>query len=797
MINQVQLITYVDRFGRGGFPDLNQLLQGPLAGIFGGVHLLPFFNAIDGADAGFDPIDHTQVDHRLGRWKDVAALSETAELMADLIVNHMSSESPQFRDFSEKGSASPHAPLFLTLDRVFPQGTNEAELLRIYRPRPGLPFHVATLKTGEKRVLWTTFTPQQIDIDVSSSQGEAYLKSILHTFKENGIRAVRLDAAGYAIKKAGTSCFMIPETYEFIGRLTKQARALGIEVLVEIHSYFQQQIEIAKKVDLVYDFALPPLVLHTLFKNNAAPLKRWLAISPRNALTVLDTHDGIGVIDVGADPTDPVARPGLLPPPAIDELVETIHRNSNGESRQATGAAASNLDLYQVNCTYFDALGRNENDYLIARAIQFFAPGTPQVYYVGLLAGCNDLDLLSRTHVGRDINRHYYSAEEVQTALARPLVGDLLELIRFRNRHPAFNGTFAVLDTPDHVLALEWRNSAEFARLEIDLELHSAHLRFTENGQEHSRALKPSINQSPSPKTTPAAKSIVCFGEILWDVLPQGNHLGGAPYNVAYHITHLGCAARLVSAVGEDVLGGTALAAAEHAGITTDAVARLPHLPTGTVLASIDHQGQPSYQIAESVAWDQILTEPAINENPPDAVVYGTLALRSLVNRRTLRAWLKLPVLRVCDLNLRPPFDYLAEDVTEFIGCADILKINRDEARRLVPNSEAGTNPAEHAAAIAARFGCPVVCITLGRDGALLWTKDRTYTAPSPDVTVRDTIGAGDAFTAALLAGRLACGDKAPDWQRLIERACALGAFVSGHDGAQPTYTIPDVPGFV
>ena len=106
--------------------------------------------------------------------------------------------------------------------------------------------------------------------------------------------------------------------------------------------------------------------------------------------------------------------PGLLTPNEIDRLVETIHSRSGGQSRLATGAAANNLDLYQVNCTFYDALGRRGNEYLVARAIQFFVPGIPQVYYVGLLAGTNDMDLLARTKVGRDINRHYYTAIGVE-----------------------------------------------------------------------------------------------------------------------------------------------------------------------------------------------------------------------------------------------------------------------------------------------------------------------------------------------------------------------------------------------
>ena len=177
MKNQVQLIAYVDRLGGGGLQALRSLLEGPLRDTFGGIHLLPFFHPIDGADAGFDPIDHTLVDPRLGTWEDLRALSGTLEITADLIVNHVSIQSPQFEDYSRHGTASACAGMFLTFDRVFPNGATESELLRIYRPRPGLPFTTVQLHNGEQRLIWTTFTPQQIDIDVRSPQGAAYIRT--------------------------------------------------------------------------------------------------------------------------------------------------------------------------------------------------------------------------------------------------------------------------------------------------------------------------------------------------------------------------------------------------------------------------------------------------------------------------------------------------------------------------------------------------------------------------------------------------------------------------------------------
>ena len=485
MRNCVHLITYANRLGGDRLEDLRRLLDGPLKDVVGGVHILPFFYPVDGADAGFDPIDHSIVDPQVGTWSDIEALSDTVEMTADLIVNHVSSNSRQFQDFLEKGDASPYSGMFLTLGSVFPNGATEADLLRIYRPRPGLPFTTITLANGQRAILWTTFTSEQIDLNVRDPQGDAYWKALLRTFQQHGIKTVRLDAVGYAIKKPGTSCFMIPETFEFIEELTQVARSLRLEVLVEIHAHYRQQIEIARQVDRVYDFALPPLILHALFNKTARFLKAWLTISPRNAVTVLDTHDGIGVIDIGAAiETDGSELPGLIPSHELDQLVETIHKKSGGQSRSATGHAASNLDLYQVNCTYYDALGRNDHDYLVARAIQFFAPGIPQVYYVGLLAGANDMDLLAETKVGREINRHFYSWDEVQAALSKPVVHELLKLIRFRNAHPAFQGTFSLLACADPSLIMRWENGETWAELRVDFVESTLDIRYREDDAE-------------------------------------------------------------------------------------------------------------------------------------------------------------------------------------------------------------------------------------------------------------------------------------------------------------------------
>ena len=174
--------------------------------MFGGVHLLPFFNPIDGKDAGFDPIDHTEVDRRLGTWSDIATIGTTHYIMADLIVNHVSAQSLVFQDVLANGSQSPYFDLIMTKEKIFGSEATQLDIDKIYRPRPTPCFTPMTCATGEVMNVWTTFTSNQIDIDVTGEQGQAYLDLILDTF-------------------------------DFINALSAKANSRGMNCLVEIHSY--------------------------------------------------------------------------------------------------------------------------------------------------------------------------------------------------------------------------------------------------------------------------------------------------------------------------------------------------------------------------------------------------------------------------------------------------------------------------------------------------------------------------------------------------------------------------------
>ena len=370
-----------------------------------------------------------------------------------------------------RAGRSPYDGMFLTYDRVFPGGATEADLTRIARPRPGLPFTPVIL-AGQPRLAWTTFTSHQIDLDVRHPAARAYLTAVLRRLAGSGVTMVRLDAVGYAVKTAGTSCFMTPETMTFLGDITGEAHELGLQVLAEIHGHPRDSRAAAASVDRIYDFLLGPLILHALTAADARPLRDWLRRRPANCVTVLDTHDGIGMVDAGPGPGPGEA--GLLTAAQIDTLVAAISRNSGGTSRSSSIVRGAGTATYQVSCTLYDAVGGDDRRHLLARLLQLFAPGIPQVYYVGLLAGHNQLGVRGDA---REINRRCYTEAEVARELCRPVVRALAGLIGLRTTHPAFRGRFGVLDTPDGEIAMAWR--ADGARAELHAHLADASYRLT------------------------------------------------------------------------------------------------------------------------------------------------------------------------------------------------------------------------------------------------------------------------------------------------------------------------------
>lgn len=428
--NKIMLITYADSLGKN-LTDLREVLDTHFDKAVGGVHILPFFPS--SGDRGFAPLRYDVVDEAFGSWDDVKRIGEKRYLMFDFMINHISRHSPYYEDFMAKKDESEFADFFIrykdfwTAEGGFPM---QEQVDAIYKRKPRAPYVEAEFADGTTEKLWCTFGEEQIDINVKSERAQRFFAETLTTMVENNASIIRLDAFAYAIKKAGTSCFFVqPETGELLEAMQRIIEPYGTMVLPEIHEHYTMQMKVSEMGYWVYDFALPVLTLNALYDGDATYLKRWLEMSPKHQFTTLDTHDGIGIVDVK----------DLMPDDVVDATKEKMFSEGANVKKVYNTEAYNNLDIYQVNTTYYSALGNDDDAYLLARAIQFFAKGIPMVYYVGLLAGKNDLELLEATKEGRNINRHYYSREEIDREVERPVVRELIKLMELRNSHPAFD----------------------------------------------------------------------------------------------------------------------------------------------------------------------------------------------------------------------------------------------------------------------------------------------------------------------------------------------------------------------
>jgi fructokinase len=280
-------------------------------------------------------------------------------------------------------------------------------------------------------------------------------------------------------------------------------------------------------------------------------------------------------------------------------------------------------------------------------------------------------------------------------------------------------------------------------------------------------------------------REILCIGELLWDSLPAGLFLGGAPFNVASHLHAQGVPASLVSRVGDDQLGQEALERLQRQGMHAELIQLDRTLPTGFVRVGLDAQGVAEYDIVRPAAWDAIELTDVLLERAVRAemIVFGTLAQRSLITRYTIERLWQTDSVRVLDVNLRPPHTD-RETVCRSLAHADIVKLNEHELAQLAGWLGWPAETAARAAALAETFGCSRVCVTRGEDGAALWHDGEWTEHPGFEVPVRDTVGSGDAFLATLLAG-IRRGDAA--WQ-LLQRANAVGAWAATQNGAVPAY---------
>ena len=283
---------------------------------------------------------------------------------------------------------------------------------------------------------------------------------------------------------------------------------------------------------------------------------------------------------------------------------------------------------------------------------------------------------------------------------------------------------------------------------------------------------------------TPMEK-IICFGEVLWDTFDDGKKAGGAPMNVAMHLAQQGADVAFASRVGEDPSGDELVEYLKLNGLFSELIQRDDQLPTCEVTVDLDENNQATYIIPEPVSWDNIQTDNALDNAAIDAraIIFGSLACREETTRDTLLNLLdETKALKIFDVNLRAPH-YTLSTIETLTAKADVVKMNEDEAKLLIGGSN--NDIREQINEFRSKFHCHTICVTRGEHGAIVWHDHKFYDSPGcPAAPGGDSVGAGDSFLATFVAGLLAN----QPMQDVVDRACAVGAFVAGKRGANPPY---------
>ncbi len=488
------LNAYPDSCG-GRLSDITNLLgKEELRDAFASFYILPSLYNTD-LDRGFSVIDY-DLDQELARETDLEALKDLGiDLKLDLILNHASILSPQFRDLLEKGEKSEYADFFINWNKFWEgcgQMTGEGYiqpddkyLKDMFFRKPGLPLLMVKMPDGSKVPYWNTFYQEvlsddaphralmeqtgvpylgQMDLNIKSDLVWDFYRDTLKRLADYGAKIVRLDAFAYAPKAPGKKNFLNePETWDVLERVRKIADEYALMLLPEIHAAYSEGIyeTIADKGYMTYDFFLPGLMIHAIENHDPSLLVKWaneLIDKKINTVNMLGCHDGIPVLDLK----------GLLPEEEIQRLIDLIV-SRGGYVKDLHGA--KNM-YYQVNAAYYSALGEDDKKMLLARAIQLFMPGKPQVWYLDLFAGRNDHEAVRRA--GRDghkeINRTNLSLGEIEKALTKDIVKEQIGLLRMRNTHPAFSRDSRItVSSTGSTLTIKWENERAGATLNADL----------------------------------------------------------------------------------------------------------------------------------------------------------------------------------------------------------------------------------------------------------------------------------------------------------------------------------------
>jgi len=285
-------------------------------------------------------------------------------------------------------------------------------------------------------------------------------------------------------------------------------------------------------------------------------------------------------------------------------------------------------------------------------------------------------------------------------------------------------------------------------------------------------------------------QQVLCFGEVLWDTLPEGKTPGGAPMNVAIHLKQQGIHSTMASRIGSDEAGRELIQFLRVHDLYSDLIQEEEKLPTCVVGVELDEKRQATYTIPYPVSWDNIQPDPALLEaaNKASVIVFGSLASRAETTRNTLMELLKNDALKVFDVNIRAPH-FEMDNLKILGGMSNIIKMNSEELDMLAGTELAHLSQKEKISFLADYMGVGTLCITRGDSGAIALIEGVFYEHPGFKIDVLDTVGAGDAFLAAFIAGTL----QAESPNAILQKACAVGAFVASHRGANPGYDLQKI----
>ncbi len=462
--NNVLLITYGDTICDGDRPPLSVLaefLETHLYDTITGVHILPFFPY--SSDDGFAIIDYLQVNPELGSWADVKRIASNFNLMADLVINHISSQHEWFEQF--KQNELPGRNYFITADP-------SEDLSQVVRPRSSPLLTPVETTAGEKHV-WTTFSADQVDVNFENPDVLIEYVKIILAYVEAGARYIRLDAVGFLWKKHNTNCMHLSETHAIV-RLFREILQLvnpGISLITETNvpnrenlSYFGNRNE----AHMIYNFSLPPLLLNALMQGRADHLKTWMMSMPPAPIgcayfNFTASHDGIGM------------RPaeGLLTGDEHEQLI-TAMRNFGGKISMRSRPDGTESP-YEINISLFDALkgtvkGEDQwqvERFLCSQTIMMALEGIPAFYIHSLLGTHNYTEGVEETGHNRTINRYKWDLKTLETALADPttshakVLAELKRLIKIRRQQTSFhpNATQYTLHPMNSALFAFWRQS--------------------------------------------------------------------------------------------------------------------------------------------------------------------------------------------------------------------------------------------------------------------------------------------------------------------------------------------------